>query len=621
MANKESSLSIVIRAVNKATAEIQRVTKDVKKFGDDVAKVGKGMSAALSLPIVGMGAASVKAFADFEKGMANIATLIDTSKESLQEMGARVQEIGQRTPVAMTELTDALYDLRSSGVSAADQFKVLENSARLAVAGLGTTKEAADIVTSAINAFQLQGEDADRVFNNIFATAQYGKTTIAQLSQGFGGVAGTVAATGTKLDEYLASVAALTTTGLPAAEAHTQLKAVISGLTRETEKSRAVFQALGAKDFKDLIARSGGLVPALQRISGKLQGNEAHILELVGSTEALNAILGLAGAQSKVFADTLGAMRSGTDALTVAFDKQNSTLHAQSVRTKNALAAAGSAIGSVLAPAVGAFADAAQRLAGWLNSLDTTTRKWVVGIALAIAAIGPALIIVGKLTAGFAAMKAGLLVLKPLLITMALGVKSLAVALFTTPIGWIIIGITALIAAGYLLIKNWGAVKAFLSRMWEGVKAAFASFLGWAGEAVNTLIGYWQPVKAFFVGMWDAVVAAFDAAWQRIKVISDNIMGVVDSALGAARSVGDSVGSFLGIGDDDEGARAGLPAGRPTLLTGGTMERLAAPQAPPPGEAKVTVEFANMPRGARVAQDARNTADVDLSVGYQMGLR
>jgi hypothetical protein len=39
----------------------------------------------------------------------------------------------------------------------------------------------------------------------------------------------------------------------------------------------------------------------------------------------------------------------------------------------------------------------------------------------------------------------------------------------------------------------------------------------------------------------------------------------------------------------------------------------------PSSEAKITVDFKNVPRGARVATDPGSTADVDLNVGYQMG--
>lgn len=39
---------------------------------------------------------------------------------------------------------------------------------------------------------------------------------------------------------------------------------------------------------------------------------------------------------------------------------------------------------------------------------------------------------------------------------------------------------------------------------------------------------------------------------------------------------------------------------------------------PERSEAKVTVDFANVPSGTRVRTDPQNTAHVDLSVGYQL---
>jgi len=53
------------------------------------------------------------------------------------------------------------------------------------------------------------------------------------------------------LPEYLAAVAALTTTGLPASRAHMQLKDAIAGVTRQTKELDAVFSQLGVKPSKN----------------------------------------------------------------------------------------------------------------------------------------------------------------------------------------------------------------------------------------------------------------------------------------------------------------------------------------------------------------------------------
>lgn len=408
MADKTATLSIVLGMVDKASADLKAFNAKIGKSLDSISKkvvsVGKTMSTHLTLPIVGGFALATRSLMSFEKGMSNVSTLIDTNTESLDAMGAAVLAIGRRTPVALEDLTGALFDARSAGVSASDQFRVLEQSARLGVAGLGSTKEATDLVTSALNAFQLKGEDAVKLYDTIFKSTKFGKTTIAGLAQGFGSVAGTVAASNIKLDEYLASVAALTTTGLPAAAAHTQLRAVIAGLTRTTDKSRIVFRKLGAKDFKDLIAKSGGLVPALGRVNKLLKGSSSMLLELFGSTEALNAVIGLTGAQSSVFTEALADMRDGANAVDVAFDKQNKTMSSGLTRTKNALSSVGISIGRILAPSLEALAGWLQRATDWFDKLSPATKKWLVGIAMVTAAVGPMIILLGKLSTAIVAI-------------------------------------------------------------------------------------------------------------------------------------------------------------------------------------------------------------------------
>jgi hypothetical protein len=117
-------------------------------------------------------------------------------------------------------------------------------------------------------------------------------------------------------------------------------------------------------------------------------------------------------------------------------------------------------------------------------------------------------------------------------------------------------------------------------------------------------------------------VASFNWAWERIQAIAQGIADIVGTVIDAARSVGDAVGSvgsgvasFFGAGEDDETGTAAAMGGR--LFGSPSLERLATSGATST-EASVKVEFANMPPGARATTDRRSTADVDLSVGYQM---
>jgi TP901 family phage tail tape measure protein len=618
-------LTLVIKAVDKATGPLRDFSAKVKGVSKAVGKAGIAMSAAVTAPLVALGGAGVAAFSRFEAGMGNVSTLIDTGVEDLGKMGEAVLAISRRAPVAVEDLTAALYDVRSAGVTAADQFRVLEGSARLAVAGLGTTKEAVDLVTSSINAFGLEGEEQARVYDLVFKTVKTGKTNISQLAQGFGAVAGTVASAGIKLDEYLASVAALTTTGLPAAQAHTQLRAAITGLNNMTPAATGALRRLGVKGFGELVQKSGGLVPALNKLTGVVKGNKTALQKMFGSVEAVNAVIGLTGRQGAAFTSTLEEMRTGSNALDEAFDKQGRTSVAALQRMRNSLESVAVSVGRILVPVLEQLVPVLERAATWWESLGGSGQRTLIVFAGAAAALGPALMVLGKLVlvvkavtaamvwaAGWSSyiwmMRASILAgLVPSLAAASASVWAFTAALLANPITWVVIAVVALGAAVYQIYKHWGPLKEFFWETWESLKGAVADGLAWIGEhlgwtPLGVIINNWEPIKAFFSELWDSIVGVFRGAWEKIKPI-------VDTVVAAGRMV-------FGGGEATATAGASASAARPVL--GAEQVRQGAAGAAQSTEARVTVDFSNLPQGARVTPARGNTAPLELDVGYAM---
>ena len=378
-------MSKVIRdAVNTSNSEFDKMQNKIKNLSSDLEKVGKAATI-VGGSLMAFSAANLKLAADFSAGMTNVSTLIDTNVENFDAMKEEVLQIAKRTPVALDGLTSALYDIRSAGISANMQFEVLEKSAQLGLTGLGSTSEAVDLVTSSLNAFNLKGKEAEKLYDTIFKTVKFGKTTISGIAQGFGSVAGTVAASNIKLDDYLAAVAALTTTGQPAAQAHHQLKAAIAGMLRETDDSKKVFNTLGVKSFKELIQKSGGMVNAFKAITNCVGGNESAILSLFGSTMAYNAVLGLTTKQNKAYVETLNSMRYGTSLIDEGYQKQYNTEHAMMQRLKNMSQVIGIQLGEALAPAFGKVLDFGEST---LNMLDKMSPQMKSFVAISIAGLG-----------------------------------------------------------------------------------------------------------------------------------------------------------------------------------------------------------------------------------------
>ena len=108
----------------------------------------------------------------------------------------------------------------------------------------------------------------------------------------------------------------------------------------------------------------------------------------------------------------------------------------------------------------------------------------------------------------------------------ALAQKGLNVAMLGSPITWVILGITALVAAFVLLWKNCEGFRNFWKKLWAQVKDA-------AGKAWQGIKAVWDKVKPYFMAIFNhirdrakialaVVKTAFSVAWQGIKLIWNN---------------------------------------------------------------------------------------------------
>ena len=116
------------------------------------------------------------------------------------------------------------------------------------------------------------------------------------------------------------------------------------------------------------------------------------------------------------------------------------------------------------------------------------------------------------------------------LTALRIGAKLLGGALkfmFTTPIGLAILAVTALVAAGVALYKNWDVVKAKMSELW----GKFSEFVGNVqGKFVSAWSSAWGKVKSVFSGVFDSLLGI-------AKSPINKIIGLVNSAIGSINGI------------------------------------------------------------------------------------
>jgi hypothetical protein len=171
-------------------------------------------------------------------------------------------------------------------------------------------------------------------------------------------------------------------------------------------------------------------------------------------------------------------------------------------------------------------------------------------------------------------------------------------------------------AAAYLIYTNWKPIAGFFGSIWTEISYEFRYMWEtlkiwgpkiWTG-IVDSVMSIWTPVAGFFTGLWGGIVSTFEEAWAAIAPIADKLMLAAQFLPGFGGAVGVATG-----------ARALLSGGVEGKL--GAAQALGAASALPPavagGTAAVRVEFANMPRGARVSSES-DGAPLSLDLGYSL---
>lgn len=499
MPNTNIDVSILLKARDEASGVLKKMGGQFRGSAQDMAKsfaiIGAAAAAALGL--------AVKSAAAFETRLTNVATLISgDSTEAVNGLKKGILELTKVIPKSADELGAAAYQIVSAGISdTTEALKVLEASGRLATAGLGTTEEATDLLTSALNAFQIPAKDSEKTADILFKTVKAGKTTVSELAQAFGMVAPIAAAAGVSLEEMQAATAALTTSGLKTSVAQTQVRQTIVSMIKPTKEMKGLLTAIGA-ETSDVAIKQDGLVGTLVKLKEATKGDNEELAKAFGSVEALNAVLALTGPQANAFTESLKSMTDGTVAMDDAFNKQTETFDSNLQLMKNGVERLKIAIGGPLLGSIGDVMKAFTPMADAFAKFAEKNPKLIATILILVAALGAiaaAFMAIGFILPG---------------LTAAVSFFGVAIGFLTGPIGLVILAIGLLIGAGILLVKNWDKVMAQARQT--------ADFI------VNIFNWMFQSQKEAFERSFNNIKQGFQDTINFVRGIIDKIRDLVE---------------------------------------------------------------------------------------------
>ena len=425
---------------------LNKAQKSMNKFASNMQRMGRTMTTFVTAPIVAIGGASLKMAADFDSSMSKIEGLVGVARSEVDRMKESVLDLAGPTAKAPQELADALFFVTSAGFRGADAMDVLEKSAKASAAGLGETKQVADLVTSAINAYGIENLNATQATDTLVAAVREGKAEASELASSMGMVLPIASNLGVTFDQVGAAVAAMTRTGTDAGTASMQLRQILASLLKPTNQAEQAMAEMGTSSAElRRQLRDEGLVTVLGFLRDQMQSNEQAMSRVFPNIRALSGALDIMGANAEENIGIFQRMTNNTGSLDAAFSAAENTVTHQFNKALQGLRTEMIRFGNVMMPVAIQVLEFAQRVIGNFTRMEDEMRKKIILMAGLIGAAGPLMIAIGvavKIIAAFA---------------------SLVVAKFALIAGAFALGVTI----GQWFVNNWEALFERLSNSWD----------------------------------------------------------------------------------------------------------------------------------------------------------
>jgi TP901 family phage tail tape measure protein len=286
-----------------AGRKLDTIGKSVDAVGKKLMSFGRSATTYITLPLVGIGYAAVKAANDFENSFKQIQTLADPAfiklNGGLDKVKQKVLALSDATGQSALGLAHALYFAASAGLAPAQVMQVLQMAAKGAATGLGDVDTVTRVLTNTLNAYKGTGLTAAQVMNVMTKAASDSVAETSDFANGLGPVISTAAQAGVSINDLAAAIAQATNVGVPFDRAVTGARFIISALESPSAKAAKAIASIGLSQDQvaKMLTHPGGLEHALQLIYDK-----THAMGADGRA-AWAAITG--GARGAIIANTL----------------------------------------------------------------------------------------------------------------------------------------------------------------------------------------------------------------------------------------------------------------------------------------------------------------------------
>lgn len=568
------------------------------RYGRSLEATGKALTGAITAPVLGVGAAALKAGRSFTDEMNTVQAVSGATGKDFEKLTALARKMGAETKFSASESAEALKYMGMAGWDTQQMTAGLEPILNLAVAAGTDLATTSDIVTDALTAFGMKAEDTAHFTDVLAQASNSANTDVVGLGEAFKYVAPVAGSLGYSVEDVSLALGTMANAGIKGAKAGRALSTSIMRLGSPTAEMSGALSQLGVS----LTDSEGKMLPlrtVLEQLRGSFKGlteeQQLAYASTIFGKDAASSMLPILNASQSEWDKLAGSIDNAQGATKRMRDIMEDSLGGDFDKLKSAAEGALLDIFDIIEPTV---RDIMQKVSGLLetfHSLPKESKERIVKLALALASIGPTLMVFGKLNKGiggtilkladfgkelktagsltkwlggrpigiaFKAFKKLGGFMGPKLLTafkfvgthlLGLGgrflgfgrtligliPKIIAFIAGLGPIGWAIMAIIVIVI---LMIKHWDKVKLAVKTFVKNAKQALTEFhakvAAIATAIANKVRSTIERIKTIlytivtFVG--GKLKAGWDAAWGGFKRIVSNVSSAIQRVFGGA---------------------------------------------------------------------------------------
>jgi TP901 family phage tail tape measure protein len=417
----------------------KRVSSSAKAWGSDLNIVGRQATAigstltrTLTLPILGVGVASIKAASDFESSFAGIRKTVDGVVGSTGELTAAglaiqqgMRDMAKEIPVSVNELNKVGEAAGQLGIKKDDILQFTRTMADLGVTTNLTAEEAASATAKIQNIFGAAGKDVDRFGATLVALGNDGASTEKDIIEMGLRIAGAGKTVGLTQSQVLSFASALSSVGINAEAGGSAISRVFLKISSAVAKGGgdmaefARIAGMSASHFKesfekDAAGATTAFIAGIGRLKAAGENVNATLEGVVGKNIILKDTLLRASGAGDLLSNTLKLGAKAWEenaALTKEAGERYKTFESQLKVLWNQIKDVGITLGTALLPTMKDLVALATPMVEMIGrgaeafaKLPEPVRLTAVGILGLVAAAGPLIWMIGQLSTGTAVL-------------------------------------------------------------------------------------------------------------------------------------------------------------------------------------------------------------------------